>query len=208
MENKIYGYLRTSSRRREFEAGSDPDTQRRQLLGEGIALQDIIEDVGVSGGTATSARKGWKKLDGKLEAGDTLVVAALDRIGRRWMETTTALRDLHGRGVRIKSLSAAETWAVSLSADTSSDEGFTANLIVQILTWVAQKEAESISRRTIAGLDRAKAAGKTLGRPPLLSGEQVEALRQLRDSGRSIRSAARAFNVSPTTAASYLNKGS
>ena len=82
MANKTYGYLRTSSRRRESEAGSDPETQRRQLLGDGVSLDDILEDVGVSGSTATSSRKGWNSLNSRLKEGDTVVVAALDRIGR------------------------------------------------------------------------------------------------------------------------------
>ena len=47
-----------------------------------------------------------------------------------------------------------------LSADSNSPEGFVANILVQALAWVAQEESDAISRRTVAGLARARAQGK------------------------------------------------
>ena len=59
---------------------------------------NIHRDVGISGGTGTNSRAGWRALDAKLAAGDTLVVVAIDRIGRRWMDTVNAVRDLRDQG--------------------------------------------------------------------------------------------------------------
>ena len=83
--------------------------------------------MGVSGSIGTNSRAGWYALNARLAAGDTLVVAAIDRIGRRWMNTVNVVRDLRVRGVKIKSLSVAEaSWASCLAADpgTPSIGGF------------------------------------------------------------------------------------
>ena len=50
-----------------------------------------------------------------------------------------------------------------------------------------------------AGLERARAEGKTLGPPPLVDDDQVEAMGRLRREGRSFRSIGRIFGVSRTT---------
>ena len=103
MEN-TYGYIRTSRQRIQGTSGSDPAAQARQLHQDGVPEANIHRDVGISGGTGTNSRAGWLALDTKLAAGDTLVVVAIDRIGRRWMDTVNAVRDLRVRGVKIKSL--------------------------------------------------------------------------------------------------------
>ena len=97
-----YGYVRTSRQRIAAEAGSDPESQALQLRGAAGAPEDIFRDVGVSGSIGTNSRAGWHALDGRLTSGDTLVVAAIDRIGRRWIDTVNAVRDLRVRGVKIK----------------------------------------------------------------------------------------------------------
>ena len=90
--------------------------------------------MGVSGSIGTNSRAGCYALNARLAAGDTLVVAAIDRIGRRWMNTVNAVRDLRVRGVKIKSLSVAEaSWASCLAADPGAPSigglGLSANQI-------------------------------------------------------------------------------
>ena len=99
MEN-TYGYIRTSRQRIAVNAGSDPEAQALQLRGAGVAPGDIYRDVGISRSIGTNSRAGWHALNTRLTAGDTLVVAAIDRIGRRWMDTVNAVRDLRTRGAR------------------------------------------------------------------------------------------------------------
>ena len=167
----------------------------------------MFRDVGVSGSTGTASRRGWRALDERLVQGDVLIVAALDRIGRRWVETTTALGELRRRGVMVRSLSPSEEWAVSLAADPETPQGFVANILVQALTWAAQQEAQVISQRTRAGLDRARAEGKRLGRPPTCTEDQIAAMKALRAQGQSQRSIARQFNVPLTVARRVLADG-
>ena len=118
-----YGYIRTSRQRQAGAAGSDPQSQARQLQLAGVAPAHVYRDVGVSGTTGTNSRTAWHALDSRLTAGDSLVVASIDRIGRRWLDTVNAVIDLRDRGVKIVSLSADEAqWVAYLAADPDSPE--------------------------------------------------------------------------------------
>ena len=79
---QIYGYIRTSRRLQEGVPGMDPESQELQLRRAGVPWENLFRDVGVSGSTGTQERRGWHRLDARLAGGDTLVVVAIDRIGR------------------------------------------------------------------------------------------------------------------------------
>ena len=78
-----YGYIRTSRQQTPGASGSDPETQNLHLLRASVDQECIYRDVGVSETVGTNSRKNWHRLYRKLVAGDTLVVVAIDRIGRR-----------------------------------------------------------------------------------------------------------------------------
>ena len=99
---ETYGYVRTSRPRVSELAGSDPETQRQQLLAAGVALSHIYQDVGVSGTSGTNSRRGWHSLDSRLAQGDTLVVVSIDRIGRRWLDTMGNIHDLQRSGAGLR----------------------------------------------------------------------------------------------------------
>ena len=121
---EAYGYVRTSRPRFSELAGSDPETQRQQMLAAGVALSHIYQDVGVSGTSGTNSRRVWQSLDSRLAQGDTLVVST-DRIGRRWLYTMGNIHDLQRREVRIRNLADNEqSWAQYLDADPDSPESF------------------------------------------------------------------------------------
>ena len=56
---ETYGYVRTSRPRVSELAGSDPETQRQQLLAADVALSRLYQDVGISGTSGTNSRRGW-----------------------------------------------------------------------------------------------------------------------------------------------------
>ena len=202
-----YGYIRTSRQRIQGTSGSDPAAQAHQLRQDGVPEANIHRDVGISGGTGTNSRAGWRALDAKLAAGDTLVVVAIDRIGRRWMDTVNAARDLRTRGVKIKSLSAAETsWASCLAADPGTPEAFLADTLLSFMAWASEQELEATRRRTVVGLDKARVEGRILGPPRKLDPEQVETARRLRREKVSLREIGRQFRVSASTVDCYLKE--
>ena len=69
------------------------------------SLANIHRDVGVSG---TQGRQGWHQFDVRLAGGDTLVVVAIDRIGRTWQDIVRSIYELQDRGIKIRSLAEAE----------------------------------------------------------------------------------------------------
>ena len=195
-----YGYIRTSRQRIQGTAGSDTEAQAHQLRQEGVPEANIHRDVGVSGGTGTNSRAGWLALNARLVSGDILVVVAIDRIGRRWMDTVNAVRDLRTREVRIRSLAHSEaTWVTYLAAEQDTAEAVIGDILTTFMAWAAEQELQAVSRRTRAGLERARAEGKTLGPPPRVDDDQVEAMARLRREGQSFRSIGRIFGVSRTT---------
>ena len=70
-----------------------PASQELQLRIVGVPLANIHRDGGGAGTTGTQGCQGWHQLDVRLAGGDTLVVVAIDRIGRTWQDT--------GRGLQV-----------------------------------------------------------------------------------------------------------
>ena len=135
------------------------------------------------------------------------MVAAVDRIGRRWMDTVSTLRDLRGRQVRVRSLAPSEQhWTRYFDADLDSPEAVIGDVLASFFTWAAQQELESIRRRTKAGLDKARSNGKTLGTPRKMTDLKVEMARSLRRDGLSFRQIGTALGVSKTTVARALRE--
>ena len=195
-----YGYIRTSRQRIEGISGSDPEAQAHQLHQDGVPEANIFRDVGVSGGTGTTSRAGWRALNTRLAAGDTLVVVAIDRIGRRWMDTVNTVRDLRARQVKIRSMAQSEaTWVTYLDAEPDTAEAVIGDILTTFMAWAAEQELQAVSRRTRAGLQKARAEGKTLGPPSRVDDDQVEAMARLRRERQSFRSIGKVFGVSRTT---------
>lgn len=108
-----------------------------------------------------------KVLD-QLRPGDTLVVWRLDRLGRSIRHLIDQLDALQERGIEFRSLQD--------SIDTSSSGG---RLVFHIFASLAEFERDLIRERTNAGLEAARARGRTGGRPPLLTADQLRRARKL-----------------------------
>ena len=144
----------------------DPASQEMQLRRAGVPLANIHRDVGVCGITGTQGRQGWHQLDVRLAGGDTLVVVAIDRIGRTWQDTVRSICELRDRGVKISSLAEAEAqWTRYLEADEGSPEAFFGQVLVMFVACHPGHEHQSVKRRTKQGLERAREQGKVLGPP-------------------------------------------
>lgn len=202
-----YGYIRTSRDQEAGYPGSDPDVQHRQLQGAGVDPGRIYADVAVSGATSGSSRAQWQLLDKRLDRGDVLVVAAVDRLGRRYLETMWAITDLQRRGVRLRSLAGNEgQWVEFLDADPDSPEAFMGNVLASMAAYVASQERQAISRRTRAGLQAARAKGAVLGRPRRLDEEQLAAIDQDFAAGMSVAAVARKYGVARSTVRLALSR--
>ena len=202
-----YGYIRTSRDQEPGHPGSDPEVQRRQLVGAGVESAQVYADVAVSGAKGYNSRDQWYLLDRQLAQGDVLVVVAIDRLGRRYLETMWATYDLQRRGIRLRSLADSEVqWTKYLDAAPDSPEAFMGNVLASMAGYVASQERQNISRRTRAGLDAARAKGVVLGRPRRLTDEQLVAIRQDIQEGMPAAAAARKYGVPRSTLRSTLGR--
>lgn len=108
------------------------------------------------------------KLMDQLRPGDTLVVWRLDRLGRSIRHLIAQLSELQDRGIEFRS--------IQENIDTSSPGG---RLVFHIFASLAEFERDLIRERTNAGLAAARARGRTGGRPPRLTKDQVTIARTL-----------------------------
>jgi DNA invertase Pin-like site-specific DNA recombinase len=108
-----------------------------------------------------------KVLD-QLRPGDTLVVWRLDRLGRSIRHLIDQLAALEDRGIGFRSLQEA--------IDTTSSGG---RLVFHVFAALAEFERDLIRERTNAGLQAARARGRTGGRPSLLTKEKLNTARRL-----------------------------
>ena len=167
----------------------------------------IYADVAASGAKDYNSRDQWHVLDQQLAQGDVLVVAAIDRLGRRYLETMWAIYYLQRRGIRLRSLADNEVqWTKYLDADPDSPEAFMGNVLASMAAYVASQERQNISRRTRAGLQAARDKGVELGRLRRLTGEQLIAIRQDVEEGMPVAAVARKYGVPRSTLRSTLGR--
>lgn len=182
----IIGYARVSTDEQKL------DLQMQAL--ESAGCERIFTDHGQSG--ADFSRDG---LEAALEAlcpGDTLVVWRLDRLGRSLAGLVGLMDDLGAREVDFRS--------VMENIDTASSGG---RLMFHMMAALAEFERSLISERTRAGMAAAKAKGKHIGRPKLLTDHQVdEAARAIRSGRDSIDGVAARLDVSARTISRRVNE--
>ena len=195
-----YGYIRTSRHQTPGASGRAPETQNLQLLEAGVDQECIYRDVGVSETVGTNSRNNWHRLDRRLVAGDTLVVVAIDRIGRRWQDSMRCMLRLNARGIRIRSLDPLEArWTAYLDAEPDSGEASHGQAMMLFGSWVADQEAAAQSRRTKTGMDRALAKGKTPGGPRKLQPEDYPAVVRMQEAGLFLPESGKRLGVSKKT---------
>ena len=154
MKQNFYGYMRVSS------IDQNVERQRLELVRWGIQEKNIFTDK-VSGKDFN--RPSYRTLRKKLHASDVLVVKSIDRLGRDYEEIQNEWRYI------VKELKADIVIIDMPILDTRINRDLIGTLIsdivLQLLSYVAQSEREYIKQRQAEGIAIAKAQGKHLGRP-------------------------------------------
>ena len=181
---RTFAYLRVST------LGQTTDNQRQEIAAAGFQVepQRVITET-VSGSVATSQRRGFVRLLDRLEDGDVLVVTKLDRLGRNAMDVGGTVARLADIGVRVHCLALG---GVDLTSSTGK-------LTMGVINAVAEFERDLLIERTQAGLARARAEGKAIGRPASLTPEQRRLAEQLLREGQGASAVARELRVSRAT---------
>jgi DNA invertase Pin-like site-specific DNA recombinase len=149
-----YGYVRVSS------LDQNEDRQMIELNKVNIPEQNIYIDK-ISG--KNFERPAYKRLFEKMKQGDLLYIMSIDRLGRNYVEIQEQWRILtKEKGIDIVVLD-----MPLLDTRTGKDlmGTFISDLVLQILSFVAQNERENIKKRQAQGIAAAKARGVKFGRP-------------------------------------------
>ena len=159
----VYGYIRVSSR------DQCEDRQRAALLAWGVPPEALYADR-CSG--KDFQRPQYLRLVRRLRRDDLLVVKSIDRLGRDYAEVMEQWRVLtRERGVSIVVL---DMPLLDTRRGKDLMGTFIADLVLQILSFVAQNERENIRQRQAEGIAAAKARGVPFGRPALPLPENFE----------------------------------
>lgn len=184
-----YGYIRVSTREQN---------EQRQL----IAMQEF----GISGNRIYMdkqsgkdfERKNYKKMVRRLKKDDTLVVKSIDRLGRNYDEILEQWRMI------TKEKQAAIVVLDMPLLDTRQSRDLTgtliADIVLQLLSYVAQTEREFIRQRQAEGIAAAKQNGVRFGRKPMERPKELDLLKAQWQRGElSARAAARQLGVTHST---------
>ena len=163
----IYGYVRISSK---------SQNEARQLIAMDelkIEKKNIFIDI-QSG--KDFERPQYKKMVKKLKQGDVLYVKSIDRLGRNYAEIQNEWRILtREKGIDIVVLD------MSL-LDTRRDKDllgtFISDMVLQLLSFVAQNERENIKQRQAEGIAAARARGVKFGRPEIPVPENFNSVKE------------------------------
>jgi putative DNA-invertase from lambdoid prophage Rac len=182
--SRVFAYARVST------VDQLTENQREQVAQAGYKIEPcrFIEEK-ISGSVPAMTRPGFQKLLDRMEAGDTLVVTKLDRLGRDSIDVQQTVRLCAERGLRLVVLQLG-------NLDLTSSAG---ELMVKVLAAIADFERELIIERTKAGQARARAEGKHMGRPAKTTPEQRDVIRDALGRGASVTSMAVKFKVSRAT---------
>ena len=182
--SRVFAYCRVST------ADQTTDNQVREIEAAGFALtprRTVTEHI--SGSVSAMERPKFKALSDKLEDGDVLVVTKLDRLGRNAMDVRATVEALAAEGVRVHCLARG-------GVDLTSAAG---RMTMQVLAAVAEFERDLLIERTNAGIKRAKADGKTFGRPSALTLEQQQKVIQELAQGVPVAQLARDYGTTRQT---------
>jgi len=185
----VFGYGRVSTSQQHTE------NQRLELENAGFKIDYWFSDTGISGKTCASQRPDFAKLLTQIRDGETLVVSKLDRLGRDAVDVLQTIRLLGSRGIQVIVLQLGKV-------DLTSVAG---KLLLTMLVAVAEMERDLLVERTNAGLERAKAQGKILGRPSKTTKQQQQEIVDRLVEGATVSSLAREYSISRASIISIRN---
>lgn len=186
---KIYGYMRVSSKEQ------NEDRQRIALIEMGVPEKNIYMDK-QSG--KDFERKQYKKLLRKLDENSVLFIKSIDRLGRNYS-------DLNEQWRIITKEKKADIVVIDMPLlDTRREKNllgtFISDVVLALLSYVAENERTNIKQRQAEGIAAAKARGVKFGRPPLPIPENFYQMHKDWRAGKiTIEEAAKACNMCPKT---------
>lgn len=182
MESRMHGYARVSDRKQN-------ETRQCNILQEyGIAERDIYVDK-VSG--KTFSRERYQAMLNSTRRGDLIVTLSIDRLGRNYTEIREQwayITQTLGADIKIIDMPLLDTQQIQGGLDSR----FVADLVLQILSYCAEKERLNINARVRQGVDAmpivdgrrvSSKTGRPTGRPPAVYPQEWEEVYSLWKAG-------------------------
>ena len=156
---------------------------------------DALSAAGVDGPVFTDTmsgtredRPGLSELMAYARLGDTVTVVPLDRLGRSLAGIVQTVKNLGERGIVLRSLRE--------GVDTSTSTG---RMVLGIFASLAEYERTLIAERAAAAREAARIRARQVGRPSVLTAEQVAMTVRMRAAGESVADIGRTFDVGRST---------
>jgi DNA invertase Pin-like site-specific DNA recombinase len=181
----ILGYARVST------TGQDLDAQLTALIAAGVEESRVFTDK--LSGSARTDRPGLAAVLDYARAGDTVIVTAIDRLGRSVAEVTRTITELGERRILLR--------AIREGVDTATATG---RAVAAIMATLAELELELGRERRATSRNSRRARQLPVTKPAKLTRDRQEQLRRLAATGEPVHELARAFGVSRATAYRYL----
>lgn len=181
------GYARVST------TGQDLGAQLAALTAAGIGSDRVFTDK--LSGSAKTARPGLTAMLDYARTGDTVIVTAIDRLGRSVAEVTRTIAELGERRILLH--------AIREGIDTATPTG---RAVAAIMATLAELELELGRERRAASRESRRARQLPVTKPPKLSPQRQEQLRRLAATGEPVRELAAAFGIGRATAYRYLTE--
>lgn len=189
MQSKTYGYVRVSTK--------EQNEERQMIAMREFGVPDSAVYMDKQSGKDFE-RPNYKRLMRRIKTGDVLVIKSIDRLGRNYDEILEQWRTI----TKVKH--AAIVVLDMPLLDTRQGRELTgvliADIVLQLLSYVAQTERENIRQRQAEGIAAAKARGVHMGRPPMKTPAGFSSAKKLYQAGEiSSRQAAGQLGISSTT---------
>ncbi len=189
MENKVYGYVRVSTREQNIER------QLIALIEAGVGEQDIYIDK-QSG--KNFERPAYVEMMSLIQKGDLLIVKSIDRLGRNYREIMEQWRIITKEkeaDIRVQDMPLLDTTKTKDLLGT-----FISDVVLQLLSFVAENERDNIRQRQAEGIAAAKARGVQFGKPMIPVPDNFpELYKQWQAGNLSIKEFANACNMGRST---------
>ncbi len=174
---RMLGYTRVST------SNQNARLQLDALKSVGVEERDVFADV-TSGSRKAKDRPGMRRLLEYADAGDTVVVWRVDRLGRSLIDVLNTVNQLRDAGINVRS--------VQDGIDPATSAG---RLMLNMLATLAEYERELITERVNAGIAAARESGTKFGRPPVDPKVIAEKLSVAADARKKGRTAAQAAEL-------------
>ena len=192
----VFGYVRVSTK------DQHEDRQIQAMLNAGVERKFLYVDK-QSGKDFN--RPLYRKLMNRLKKGDTLVIKSIDRLGRNYKEVLEEWRTITKvKGVNITVL---DMPILNTQIDKDLLGTVISDIVLQLLSYVAQTERDFIRQRQAEGIAAAKKRGVCFGRRPLKRPSSFASLKEQWKRGNiSARCVARTLKISLDTALRWLKE--